>query len=184
MKVRFKRGWWKTYGTLTPGNVYRVITIEGDQLRLMDDAGEPILFAANAFDVMDRVRPSDWIEDVDEDGERYACPRELSARGFFEDWHDRVPDVRAKLSAYLHKMSWLEAEASDGSANTYLRVRWKHSNSKEPVLQYSELDEERYEGAQDRAVHGRTDDLRRRQILIGRHAAWRGTCSTAVRDCR
>lgn len=144
MKVRFKRGWWKTYGLLTPGNVYRVISIEGDQLRIMNDAGEPILFATNAFEFVDAARPVDWIEEV-EDGEYFARPRELSARGFFEDWHDRVSDVRAKLSAYLHKLSWLEAEASDGSANSYLRVRWKHSNSEEPVLLYSELDEERYE---------------------------------------
>src|SRR5262245_53912578 len=127
MKVRFKRGWWKTYGTLTAGNIYRVIGIAGDSFRIVDDVGEPILFAAHAFEIVDATEPDDWIGEVGEEGERYTCPRALSARGFFEDWHDGVSEARAKLSAYLNQLCWLEAKASD-SANTYLRVRWKHAN--------------------------------------------------------
>jgi hypothetical protein len=145
MKARFKRGWWKTYGTLTPGNVYRVIGIEGDQLRINSDVGEPILFAAHAFDIVDATEPDDWIGELGQDGERYAGPRALSARGFFEDWHDGVAEARAKLSAYLHHLCWLEAKASNDSANTYIRLRWKHTNEKDPVVLYSELDESRYE---------------------------------------
>ena len=145
MKVRFKRSWWKTYGTLTPGNVYRVVGIEADDLRIIDDVGEPILFAPHAFDVVQADEPSNWISRRGEDGERYAYPTELSARGFFEDWHDGVPQSRAKLSAYVNRLCWLEAGASDDSANTYIRVRWKHSNSRDPVLLYSELDEGRWE---------------------------------------
>jgi hypothetical protein len=145
MKVRFKRGWWRTYGTLTPGNVYRVIGIEYDKLRIIDDMGGPVLFAPQAFEFVDPTVPSDWISTRDEDGERHASPPELSERCFFERWHDRDESVRSKLNAYMHSICWGEAKGLDESANTYLRVRWKHSRPDTPVVLYSELDEDRWE---------------------------------------
>ena len=145
MKVRFKRGWRRTYSTLTPGNVYRVLGIEYASWRIVDDAGEPILFSPHAFEVVDPREPDDWIETRDEDGERHAGPAAFSARAFYDDWHERVPEVRARLGGYLHLLCIREAEGSDDSANSYLRVRWKHDHSDEPVVLYCELDEARCE---------------------------------------
>jgi hypothetical protein len=78
-----------------------VLGIEYDNLRIIDDAGDPILFSSQAFDVVDPIVPSDWISTHDEDGERHASPPELSERCFFERWHDRDESVRAKLKSYV-----------------------------------------------------------------------------------
>jgi hypothetical protein len=147
MKVRFKRGWLRTYGTLTPGNVYRVIGIECNALRIMDDTGEPTLFAPQAFDFVDPTEPADWISKHGDKLERYAGPAELAEPGFFEDWHDGDRGARSKLSFYLHGISWRQAETQtqEESANTYLCVRWKHEERNMPVLMYVELDESRWE---------------------------------------
>lgn len=145
MRVRFKRGWWRTYGTLTPSNVYRVIGIECDSLRIIDDLGEPVLFEPHAFVIVDANEPSDWISERGSDGERYTYPAEFAKPGFFEDWHDGVHAVRSRLTAYMRRICWEEAEALEESANTYLRVRWKHERSDGLSMSYSELDEERYE---------------------------------------
>ena len=144
MRVRFRRGWRRTFGTLTPGNVYRVIGIEADMLRIIDDAGEPILFAPQAFDTIDIAEPSDWISKRGEEGERYAYPPGFDRPGFFEDWHDHDQEVCSKLSAYMQRLCWREAETDDDS-NTYLRVEWKHTRTDEPVTLCSELDEDRWE---------------------------------------
>ncbi len=144
MKVRFKRGWRRTFGTLTPGNVYRVIGIEGDMLRVIDDSGEPILFAPQAFDTIEAGEPADWISNRGDEGERYAYPPALGRPGFFEDWHDRDQQARSKLGAYVRGLCWREAETPDDD-NTYLRVEWKHTQADDPVMLYSELDVDRWE---------------------------------------
>jgi hypothetical protein len=145
VKVRFKRGWWRTYGTLTPGNMYRVIATSANQLRLVDDVGEPILFSRLAFDFIDTHTPDDWIGERDS-GELHEMPRELATpRDFFERWHDRDPTIRAALAGYLKRACWQDASELDETANAYLRVRWNHSNSSDPVVLYSELDEQRFE---------------------------------------
>jgi hypothetical protein len=145
MKVKFKRGWWRTYGTLTPGNVYRVIAIEADQFRILDDVGGPVLFARQAFQIVDPNEAPDWISKRDEDGDRYAHPAKLSERYLFERWHDDDKDARAKLKGYMLGLCWQEAHALEESANFYLRVRWKHERPDMPIDLYSELDEERWE---------------------------------------
>ncbi|MEO8549581.1 MAG: hypothetical protein ABI678_06395 [Kofleriaceae bacterium] len=144
MKVRFKRGWGRTFGTLTPGNVYRVIGIEAGMLRIIDDSGEPILFAPQAFDTIEAAEPADWISNRGDEGERYAYPQGFGRSGFFEDWHDRDQGARSKLSAYVRGLCWRDAETAD-HANTYLRVEWKHTHADDPVVLYVELDEDRWE---------------------------------------
>lgn len=141
MKARFKRGWWRTYGTLTPGNVYRVIGIEADQLRIFDDLGDPVLFVPQAFDVVDPTEPSDWMSTHGDDGERYAYPVELAEPGFFEDWHDGDVRARSWLAGYVREISWSEANALEDAANMYLRVQRNHAANDAPTLLYSELDE-------------------------------------------
>ena len=145
MKVRFKRGWWRTDRTLTPGNVYRVVGIEVDDLRIIDDVGDPVLFSPRAFDVVDSTPPSEWIVTHGEDGERYACPDTLAERGFFERWHDGDAGARSRLGCYMREVCWREANTLEESANTYLRVQWKHTDNDSPTLLHSELDEDRWE---------------------------------------
>jgi hypothetical protein len=145
MKVRFKAGWRRTYAELTPGNVYRVLGIEAGSLRIIADTGDPVLYEPSAFTLVDSVEPGDWITEW-EDGEKYAYPPALRPPVFsFEDWHDGITAARAKLAHHLHMLCWHDAEVPDESANTYLRVRWKHALVDAPVEMLSELDEERWE---------------------------------------
>jgi hypothetical protein len=76
------------YGDLTPGQSYMVIGIEADDFRLLNDRGRPYLYPADAFDIVDRREPSDWITEHGDDGERYSYPRLLNGSGFFEDFFD------------------------------------------------------------------------------------------------
>jgi hypothetical protein len=77
MKAKLKRGWSRSYPELTVGNVYRVLGIEANNLRIISDAGEPTLFHPNAFEYVDPKQPSDWVEVRGDDGELYAYPPEL-----------------------------------------------------------------------------------------------------------
>jgi len=72
-----------------------VIGIEADDLRILDDSGEPCLYSPDFFDVMDATEPADWMSTTGEDGERYAYPPALNATGFFEDYFDGDAKVRA-----------------------------------------------------------------------------------------
>lgn len=76
---------------LTPGVPYLVIGIEGNDLRLLNDAGRPYLYPAAPFEVLDRREPEDWETEYGEDGERYAYPPLLNGPGFFEDFFDNEP---------------------------------------------------------------------------------------------
>jgi hypothetical protein len=89
------------YSDLTAGNVYRVLGIEADDLRLMNDAGLPYLYPADLFVVVDPREPDDWVTELGEEGERYAYPKELGRPGFFEDYFDRDPKATAELRQYL-----------------------------------------------------------------------------------
>jgi hypothetical protein len=92
------------YSSLTLGAEYEVIGIEGDWLRLVDDLGEPLLYDPASFLVTDDSEPGDWVSVV-QDGERYAYPPEWRRPGFFEDWHDGVPEVRRQFSEELARRS-------------------------------------------------------------------------------
>lgn len=76
------------YPDLTQGQHYSVIGIEADDYRLLNDRGQPYLYPNRLFKVVDACEPKDWVNEVGEDGERYAYPRALNARGFFEDFFD------------------------------------------------------------------------------------------------
>lgn len=79
------------YRDLTPGQPYVVIGIEGDDFRILNDAGRPYLYPARLFQVLDRREPGDWVIDYGDDGERYAYPAPLNGPGFFEDFFDDRP---------------------------------------------------------------------------------------------
>jgi hypothetical protein len=76
------------YPDLTAGQVYVVIGIEADDLRLLNDQGRPFLYPVALFEVVDAKEPPDWINEFGEQGERYAYPPALNMVGFFEDFFD------------------------------------------------------------------------------------------------
>jgi len=104
MKVRFKTSHRK-YRDLTPGNVYRVIGIEADQYRIMNDAGRPYLYPPKIFQVVDAAEPRQWHTWFGEDGEKYSYPEDLQSPGFFEEYFDGNPKVMATLHRYLETLS-------------------------------------------------------------------------------
>jgi hypothetical protein len=79
------------YRDLTPGQPYLVIGVEGDEFRILNDAGRPYLYPPSLFRVVDPREPGDWVAEVGEDGERYAYPPEINGPGFFEDFFDGKP---------------------------------------------------------------------------------------------
>jgi len=146
MKVRLKPGWLKAYPELTPGNVYRVLGISIDSLQIISDAGEPILFNRTAFEFIDPVRPSNWVEERGTEGGLYAFPRELSEpRNFFERWHDGDHKIQMRLRHYVYELCRAERAQMADPPNRYIRVQWNHTDPEEPVTLFSELDEERRE---------------------------------------
>ncbi len=79
--------------SLTVGREYEVLTVEGDWYRLLDDRDDPVLFHQICFAVSDPTEPTFWVCEVDEDGERHCAPPEWSQVGFWEDYHDRMPEA-------------------------------------------------------------------------------------------
>ena len=76
---------------LSPAQPYTVIGIEGDEFRILNDAGRPYLYSPRLFEMLDDREPQDWITEYGEDGERYAYPSPLNHAGFFEDFFDNEP---------------------------------------------------------------------------------------------
>ncbi len=79
------------YPDLTPGHPYVAIGIEGDDFRILNDAGRPYLYPPALFKVLDENHPADWVMEYGDDGERYAYPPPLNQPGFFEDFFDDRP---------------------------------------------------------------------------------------------
>lgn len=100
MKIKLK-GASSKYRDLTPGNVYRVIGIEADDYRVMNDHGQPFLYPRRLFVVLNADEPQDWITSIGDEGERYAYPKALSAPGFFEDYFDGNRAAWRTLHNYL-----------------------------------------------------------------------------------
>lgn len=80
---------------LTPGQPYAVIGIEADDLRILNDHGQPYLYPSEQFDVIDARQPRDWIKETGADGEQYAYPPQLNRIGFFEDFFDNHAETIA-----------------------------------------------------------------------------------------
>jgi hypothetical protein len=77
------------YQDLTFGQPYVVIGIEGDELRILNDAGCPFLYPPDLFSLVDSQEPVDWVTEFGDDGERYSYPPPLNKSGFFEDFFDQ-----------------------------------------------------------------------------------------------
>lgn len=145
MKVKIKPGWSDTYPEFTIGNVYRVLGIEGDNLRIINDAGDPVLYHPRAFTYVDPTHPAEWIEERGDEGELYAYPAELrEPQYFFEELHDGNAKVRSKLCWYVYEQCRAERDERPPSPNTHLLIKPHQQGINEPVT-YVELDEERWE---------------------------------------
>jgi len=80
--------------SLTLGEVYEVLAIEGDMYRILTDpqswpyGNDPVLYESSLFEVVDGSIPEFWVEERFEDGSVCQSPPEW--RGcFFDDFHDR-----------------------------------------------------------------------------------------------
>ena len=78
-----------SYRDLTLGQLCRVIGIESDDLRILNDAGRPFLYPPDLFSLVDPREPADWVTEFGEDGERYSYPPPLNKTAFFEDFFDQ-----------------------------------------------------------------------------------------------
>lgn len=82
---------------------YRVLSIEGDMYRILNDQADPVLYEAGMFDIIDPAIPTDWVVERDGEGEINAGPA-----GFppytWEDCHDGVPAAREVVLRYLHEI--------------------------------------------------------------------------------
>lgn len=87
--------------SLTVNREYEVLGIEADDYRLLNDVGEPALFDAQCFEIVDPHEPAFWSSQYGEEGERYAYPPGWGVPGFFEDWHDGVKIVRRVFAEQL-----------------------------------------------------------------------------------
>ena len=85
VKLKKKNG---RYRDLTFGQLYLVIGIEADDLRILNDAGRPFLYPRDLFSLVNAEEPVDWVTEFGEDGERYSYPSPLNKVGFFEDFFD------------------------------------------------------------------------------------------------
>lgn len=104
MKVQVTNSLDKTaYPDLTIGNVYRVLGIEADDFRIINDDGLPYLYPLALFTIVDKNEPDDWIVEYGADGERYAYPPKLNRVGFFEDFFDDDPQTILTFHQYLGK---------------------------------------------------------------------------------
>lgn len=90
------------------GNVYRVIGLDVDSVRVMDDEGEPVLFPLSWFSVVDDKWPSDWIVTIGADGEQYVGPEILREDYFWERYFD---GDRAAIQTFKRRLrEWQKYE--------------------------------------------------------------------------
>lgn len=90
------------YPDLTPGNIYRVLCVEANDYRIINDEGKPYVFPAEIFEIVEKGG-EDWETNYIE-GQEYSYPKELSSPGFFEDYFDRDKKAIAIFDIYMNKL--------------------------------------------------------------------------------
>lgn len=89
---------------LTPAKEYTVVGVSNDSYRVIDDAGEPILYAKCLFEVIDRSIPAGWSLWEYEDGEYHLEPAALNKPGFYERYFDHVEEARQLFDDTIRQM--------------------------------------------------------------------------------
>ena len=102
----------REHQALTKGERYFVIGVSNHNYRVVDDAGEPILFPKTIFEVVDRSLPAGWSLREFEDGVYRLDPTTVGRRGFYEHWFDSSGDRAATEAAQLELRRTLEAMRS------------------------------------------------------------------------
>ena len=90
--------------SLTRGQIYVVIGIEADDYRIVDDYNDPCLYDPTCFELIDATEPEFWQCEMGAEGERYCYPHEYNQPGFFEDYHDGIPEVVSEFWAVYQKL--------------------------------------------------------------------------------
>ena len=93
---------------LTSGNIYRVISLEADGIRVMNDYGEPGLYPDSWFSITDPQWPTDWVVTIGTEGERYASPQVLSDNYFWERYFDGDKEATQILQKRLRQWDQYE----------------------------------------------------------------------------
>ncbi len=126
---------WTTVDfALTVGREYEVLGIAGDHYIILTDSDtqpygdDPFLFHQTLFRVTDSTEPSFWMCDTDEDGERHCLPREWhELPHFFEQYHDRVREVRTRFWRDLERYypETAKERGCDPLANPATQRTWR-----------------------------------------------------------
>jgi hypothetical protein len=106
-KARIRDG--RLHTGITPVEEYVVIGIGQEDLRIVDDAGEPILYPKELFDVVDSSLPPGWQFEEYADGEYWLQPTKTAAPGLFEDFFGSDGDHAAQARAQRAVREVLEA---------------------------------------------------------------------------
>ncbi|MGI8904993.1 MAG: hypothetical protein ACR2IE_00690 [Candidatus Sumerlaeaceae bacterium] len=93
------------YHDLSAGREYAVIGIEADDLRILNDKGQPYLYPVADFEIVDFRLPEKWVVELGESGEKYAYPPALNAVGFFEDFFERKPGAVSEFWGFINHLA-------------------------------------------------------------------------------
>lgn len=90
---------------VTVGHTYNVIEMQvrgaRATLRVIDDDGQPTMWAVDGFEVSDSKLPSNWHVKFDEDGTITLSPRELQAARFWWSYFEGDDQARSQFEAAI-----------------------------------------------------------------------------------
>lgn len=95
----------KIWSEIRDGDVYRVIEIDGSYYRLQIRGEFPSLYPIHFFDVLSGIVEPGWVVSLEDEDESISLRfPETSARGFWEDVHDRDEAAIRIMSSVLMRM--------------------------------------------------------------------------------
>ncbi len=100
---------------ISPGETYFVIGLNQNELRVVDNDGEPVLYPKELFDVVDPTLPAGWQFLAYPDGEYYLEPVATSSPGFYEDLFGSDGDLLAQSHAQKTLRDMLQATLNEAS---------------------------------------------------------------------
>jgi hypothetical protein len=95
---------------LIPNKTYKVIGIDDEYYRIVNEIGEPILYPKYLFEVVDPAVPETWIRQEYGPDEYYIDPPELCRAGFYEDYFDGKPEAKVVFEQFLASQERIEQE--------------------------------------------------------------------------
>jgi hypothetical protein len=84
---------------LTPNTEYFVIGVHEEFIRVINDNGEPILYAKILFTVSDCLIPPGWQFVEGTESDYYLAPQKTGLPGFYEDYFCSDGDIQAEANA-------------------------------------------------------------------------------------